>query len=364
MDSLREAIVANSSFWLPVGGLLIGALFGAIVQTTNFCTMGSLSDMAAFGDSRRFRAWVLAAGLAILGAQILAFEGVAPLTKSMYLAAPRLNWAGNVLGGLFFGVGMALAGGCASRNLVRVGAGDLRSLVNLIFVGLFAYITIGGLFGPIRVALENATSVSLTRFGVSTQSLGDLLGASLHVSREAANLGTGIAISIAVILWAFSNKDFATSKTHVAAALGVALCVIAGWALTGLAYDEMAANPAAPISLTYVRPAGDSVEWLQRYTALGAPGFGVATVGGAILGAFFAAKLTGRFRISTFADPGDMLRNLTGAMFMGVGGVMGLGCTIGQAVTGVSTLAVGSFLTFVAIVVGGLGGVKLMERLA
>ncbi len=364
MESFREAFVANSSFWLTLGGLLIGALFGAIVQATNFCTMGSLSDMATFGDSRRFRAWVLAAGLAILGAQILAFAGVAPLTKSMYLAGPKLNWAGNLLGGLLFGVGMTLAGGCASRNLVRVGAGDLRSLVNLIFVGLFAYIAIGGVFGPTRAALENSTSVSLASFGVSTQSLGDLIGAGLHVSREAANLWTGIAISVAVAVWAFSNKDFSTSRIHVAAALGVALCVIAGWALTGLAYDELAASPAAPISLTYVRPTGDSIEWLQRYTALGAPGFGVASVGGVIVGAFIVAKLTGRFRFSTFADSGDMLRNLVGAMLMGVGGVMALGCTIGQAVTGVSTLAAGSFLTFVAIVLGGLGGVKLMERWA
>ncbi len=364
MESLREAVAANAGFWLPLGGFVIGAVFGAIVQATNFCTMGSISDMITFGDSRRFRAWVLAAGLALLGVQILAFEGVVPVTKSMYLAAPRLNWGGNLLGGLLFGYGMVLAGGCASRNLVRIGSGDLRSLVNLLFVGIFAYIAIGGLLGPFRAALENATSVSLSSLGVATQSLGDLVGAGIHLPREAANLWTGIAIASAIIAWAFASRAFAASWVHILSAAGIAFCVLAGWALTGLTYDEMASTPVAPISLTYVRPTGDTIEWLQRYTALGAPGFGVASVAGTIFGAFIVAKFTGRFCISTFANAGDMMRNLTGAILMGVGGVTALGCTIGQAVTGVSTLAAGSFLTFIAIVLGGIGGVKAMERWA
>ncbi len=364
MDSLREAVAANSGFWLALGGFLIGAVFGAVVQATNFCTMGSISDMITFGDSRRFRAWVLAAGLTVLGLQILVFEGVVPVSKSMYLMAPSLNWAGNTLGGLLFGYGMVLAGGCASRNLVRVGSGDLRSLVNLLFVGIFAYIAIGGLLGPARAALESATSVSLAKLGVPTQSLGDFVAAGIHMPREAANLWTGIAIAAAIVIWSFASRAFATSPVHILSAIGIALCVLAGWALTGLAYDDMAATPIAPISLTYVRPTGDAIEWLQRFTALGVPGFGVASVGGAILGSFIAAKLTGRFCISTYANASDMMRNLSGAVLMGVGGVMALGCTIGQAVTGVSTLAAGSFITFIAIVLGGIAGVKSMERWA
>jgi uncharacterized membrane protein YedE/YeeE len=132
--------------------------------------------------------------------------------------------------------------------------------------------------------------------------------------------------------------------------------------LTGLAFDDLADRPTAPISLTYVRPTGDAIEWLQRYTAGPMPGFGVATVFGAILGAFATAKAMGRFRLSTFSDTGDTLRNLIGAAMMGIGGVMALGCTVGQGITGVSTLALGSFVTFAAIVVGAVVGLKALER--
>jgi uncharacterized membrane protein YedE/YeeE len=138
--------------------------------------------------------------------------------------------------------------------------------------------------------------------------------------------------------------------------------VVAGWALTGLAYDEMAARPTAPASLTFIRPVGDTMQWLSLYTATPMPGFGSTSVLGALLGAFTAAVATGRFRLATFADTGDTVRNLLGAALMGVGGVMALGCTVGQAITGVSTLALGSLLTFVAIVAGGFLGLRLLER--
>ena len=281
----------------------------------------------------------------------------------MYLT-PTLNWAGNILGGLLFGIGMALAGGCVSRNCVRVGSGDMRSLVNLLFVGIFAYIAIGGLFGPARAALENATSLPLKQFGVETQSVGGLLAAALHLQTSSADLWAGAVIAAALTFWCFTSKDFAASPVHIFSAIGIAACVLAGWLLTGLAYDDMAASPAAPISLTYVRPTGDAIEWLQRYTALASPGFGAASVAGAIGGGLVVAILKGNFRLSAFADANDMMRNIGGAILMGIGGVMALGCTIGQGVTGVSTLAVGSFLTFIAITLGGIAGIKAIERYA
>ena len=144
--------------------------------------------------------------------------------------------------------------------------------------------------------------------------------------------------------------------------MAIGLVVIAGWALTGLAYDDMATKPVPPISLTYVRPTGDALQWLVLFTAEPVPGFGTASVFGALIGAFAAALAMGRFRITTFSDTGGTLRNLAGAALMGLGGVMALGCTIGQGITGISTLALGSFLTFAAIVAGGLWGLRVLER--
>jgi uncharacterized protein len=355
---MRELLSGNAPLFLAVGGLLIGFVFGAVVFKTNYCAMGSLSDIYNFADYRRFRAWLLAATTALLGAQLLQSLGVAALDKSMYLT-PSLNWAGHGLGGIIFGIGMVFAGGCPSRNLARAGAGDLRSLMTLVVLGLTAYVTIGGLLGPLRALLERTTAITLP---LSGQGLGHLLAAVLQTTPTAAELVAAAVVVGSALIYCARDKRFRASPVHIVSGLAVGACVIAGWALTGLAFDELAPRPVPPVSLTYVRPTGDAIEWLARFTAEPVPSFGVTSVFGALLGAFAAATATGRFRLVGFSDTGDMLRNLCGATLMGIGGVLALGCTVGQAITGVSTLAIGSLLTFAAIVVGGFWGLRLLER--
>lgn len=358
MNALRDLVTADAPVWLAAGGLLIGFAFGAIAHATNFCTMGAISDIMNLKDWRRLRAWLLAAGTAILGAQLLQWIGAVDLSLSMYLSA-RLNWAGSILGGVMFGFGMVFAGGCASRNLVRAGSGDVRSLLVLVLIGTLAYMTIGGILGPLRAALETATSVMLS---APTQSFGDLLATQLGITSRTGHLIAASGVLLPVFVFCFANADFRASRRHVWSGIGIGLSIIAGWSLTGLAFDEMADWPRPPISLTYVRPVGDAMEWLERFTAAPLPGFGVATVLGALLGAFVTAALTGGFRVTGFAGTDDTLRHLTGATLMGIGGVMALGCTIGQGISGVSTLAAGSFLTVLAIVLGTVFGVKTLER--
>jgi len=159
-----------------------------------------------------------------------------------------------------------------------------------------------------------------------------------------------------------AHRAFLTSPKHVAGGVLVGLAVVAGWALTGLAFDELADRPVAPISLTFVRPSGDTLEWLARYTALGIPGFGVATLAGAVAGAALSALLQGRFRLAGFTDTDDTVRHLMGAAMMGVGGVLAMGCSIGQGVTGLSTLALGSFLAVPSIAAGAWYGLGALER--
>lgn len=355
--SLRDFVQSHASIALALGGLATGAAFGAITALTNFCTMGALSDVHNFGDWRRFRAWILAAATALIGAQALQAAGVVNLAQSMYLA-PNLNWAGNILGGLMFGYGMVFAGGCASRNLTRLGAGDLRSLVVLIVVGLASYVTMGGILGPVRATFEQVSAISLANFKLSGQGLAEIAGLSGGV----APLVLAALIALAGLVYCFRDPAFRSSRLHIMSGLGIGLCVVAGWAVTGLAFDDLAAKPVMPVSLTYVRPSGDTIEWLARYTAAPMPGFGVASVLGAVLGAFLVACARGRLRLTGFADTGDTMRSLAGAALMGIGGVLALGCTVGQGITGISTLAIGSFITFAALVVGGRYGLKDLER--
>ena len=358
MHAVRDLLAGNAPLVLSIGGLLLGCAFGATVFAGNYCAMGALSDIHSFGDFRRFRAWVLAAATALAGTQLLQLLGVVPLERSVYLA-PGLNWAGHSLGGALLGFGMVFAGGCPSRNLARAGAGDLRALISLLVLGLVAYMTTGGIFAYPRVYLEKATGIAVA---ASTQSLGELLGRLGGLPRTSGDILVATSLLLAAGAYCFADKAFRASPRHVLSGLTVGIIVVAGWGLTGLAYDEMATRPLPPTSLTYVRPTGDALEWLTRFSAAPLPGFGAASVIGALIGAFAAARAMGRFRIVSYADTSDTLRNLSGAALMGVGGIMALGCTVGQAVTGLSTLAAGSFLTFAAIVCGGLCGLHVLER--
>ena len=363
MTALRDLFAGNPPLALSIGGLVIGVAFGWLIAATQFCTMGAVSDRLLLGDGRRLGAWALSIAVAVLATQALAAAGMVALEKSLYLA-PRLNWLGHLAGGAMLGFGMVFTGGCPSRCLARAGGGDLRSLIVLIITGIAAFVAIGGVLGPLRVAMERATAVDLSALGVSTQGLGPLVAAVLGLGRGPGTAIATLLVAGAVLAFCWRDRGFRSSPTHVASGIGVGLLVAAGWGVTGLVYDEMAHTPLAPASLTFVRPAGDTLDWLQRATALGWPGFGPASVLGALIGTFGAATVSGRLRLATFSSARETAHALGGAVLMGIGGVLALGCTVGQGISGASTLALGSFLTLGAIIAGCVAGLRLLERWA
>jgi len=220
IEAMRESVIPHAAAYLAVGGLVIGFLFGAVVFATNFCAMGALSDLHNFGDRRRLLAWLLAAATALVGAQLLQATGVVALERSMYLATPGLNWAGHILGGLAFGFGMVFTGGCPSRNLARAGSGDLRSLLVLVVLGLFAYMTLGGVLAPSRAALEQATSIA-----TMPRSLGDAAARVSGIAPAAGSLVVMAAIALAVLAYCVRDARFRTSPVHVLSGLAVGLIV-------------------------------------------------------------------------------------------------------------------------------------------
>jgi uncharacterized protein len=359
----KEAVVESAAWYIAWGGLGIGIVFGYIVYKTNFCAMGSISDIVTFRDYRRFRSWMLAAAVAMIGVALITRLQVADMSQTMYLG-PNLAWGANIVGGLMFGFGMVFSGGCISRNLVRAGGGDLRSVVVLIITGIFAYITIGGMLGPLRLILFSPLTLGLGNYGLETQSVGAILSGLTGISGATAGTVALVVLAGGLLVFTLKDKGFRSSATHMVAGIGIGLTVVAGWFLTGLAFDDFADVPVQLISLTFVRPAGDTLEYAMRYTALGAPGFGVVTTFGALLGGFIGAFTSGKLSLTTFADKTDSLRNMVGAMLMGVGGVLALGCTVGQGLTGISTLALGSFIALISIIAGGVVGMKTIEALA
>lgn len=360
LDSIRESVLENPNAYMAYGGLGIGVLLGAIVYLTNFCAMGSVSDLSNFGDWRRFRSWVLAGATAMIGVFILDKTGVMNPRDSIYLGTGFI-WIGFVLGGFIFGIGMVMAAGCVSRNLVRAGSGDLRSILVLLVVGIFGFMTIGGLIGPWRVLLNSYGTINLAEYDMAGQGFDDLLAKLTGLDKDSAHLYAFILLEVILLGYVFLNKKFLSSPVHIFAGISIGVLATAGWMLTGLAQDEFADVPVALSSLTFVQPSGTTIDYLMRYTAYSSMSFPVALLLGTVLGGFLAALAKKEFRLRTFSGEVDTLRNIIGAALMGIGGVLALGCTLGQGVTGLSTMAMGSFITFAFLVIGGLVGMKVME---
>jgi len=341
--------------WEPVYrvatlGFLIGVLFGAIAHKTNFCTMGAVSDWVNIGSKDRFRAWLLAIGIAILGAQLLHARGVIDLGQAMYLA-PNFGWLGHIVGGLLFGIGMTLASGCGQRTLVRVGGGNLKSLVVMLLLGLTAYMTMRGLLALVRVNVTEVTYISLTDMGIGNQGIGTIIATITGIDNTAVlNSIVTILLGGGLVAFSFAARSFRRSFDNILAGVVIGLIVPAGWYVTGvIGFDDF--EPVRFESYTFVGPIGESLMYLLTFTG-STINFGVAAVFGVIAGSFIYAIATRKFVIETFTDKNDMLRHIVGAMAMGFGGVLALGCTIGQGITGMSTLALGSLLTLMSIVFG------------
>jgi uncharacterized membrane protein YedE/YeeE len=346
VDAIDSATLIGSA------GLAIGLVFGAVTRQTGFCTMGALSDVVYLDDWRRLRSWMLAVAVAIAGGQGLHAAGVVNLDRSVWLAGPA-SWGGTVLGGLMFGTGMTLAGGCGAKTLVRLGGGNLKSLVVVLVGGLFAMMTLKGLLAPFRLLLEDVTALG------AAPALPVLLREAGLPPLLARGLPTA-AIGGGLLWWCLKDRDFRSSAPDVVGGLGVGVLIAAGWAATGLLGGDPFA-PVAPTSLTFAAPIGGALIYLMTCTGATLT-FGIATAAGTVAGAFAVALSTGRLRLEGFANIHDMLRHLAGAALMGSGGVLALGCTVGQGLTGVSTLSVLSVLATAAIVAGGVLNLKRLEE--
>jgi uncharacterized membrane protein YedE/YeeE len=342
-----------------IGGFVVGLVFGATVQRTNFCTMGAISDLVLMGDGRRFRAWILAIAVAILGTHGLHFANLIDVNKSIYLTS-NLGWLGAIIGGAMFGFGMMLTGGCGSKTVTRLGAGNLKSLVVALVLGIVAYMTLRGLFALARVQLETASNIDLKTRGLNNQNIGEMVGALLGLSGNGARAVAAVVVAAAFLVYCFKDAHFRRSATNVAAGLIIGLTPVAGWAVTGiLGADEF--DPTPLVSVTFVAPLGESLQYLMTFTG-STINFGIAVVGGVIVGSFLMAAGTGTFQIEGFTDCDDFVRHIVGASLMGAGGALALGCTIGQGIAGMSTLALGSALAWLSIIGGGYLGVKYLEE--
>ncbi len=339
----------SSAQLVVLAGLAIGLVYGAIGLLSGFCLMSSMRGWLAEGDGRLVRTYALAIAVAIAASQLLAGNGMVDLGKTIYLQ-PSFSVPVLFLGGLLFGYGMVLSNGCGSRALVLLGRGNLRSFVVVIVLAIAAQMTLKGLIAPARIALVQASQAT-----VNANSLPSLL-ATLGLGDALSRVLAAAAIVVALILFAFAHPAFRRSPGQIAAGIIVGLLVAAGWYVTGyLGADDF--NPVPVTSLTFIAPIADALQYAMLSTGLSL-NFGIATVAGVFVGSLATALVTGRFRLEGYSSPRHMLRSGGGAALMGIGGVMAFGCSIGQGLTGISTLALGSFVALAGILLGTTAGLR------
>ena len=339
------------------GAFVLAFIFGAVGNKTHFCTMGAVSDWVNMGDTNRLRMWLLAMAVALLGASALHVAGVVDLSKSIY-PSPNFTWLSYLVGGFLFGVGMTLGSGCGSKTLIRVGAGNLKSLVVYIFLGIAAYMTLRGLFGAFRVGVLEKASMTLP----SGQDLPALFGISRVLL--AALIGG------AMLVFIYSSRQFRASFDYTLGGVVTGLVVVGGWYVSGhighVAEDPntlqeafVATNTGRMESFSFVSPLAFTLEYLMLWTDKSKViTYGIASAAGLIAGSAAYALASRTFRWEGFRDAEDTANHIVGGMLMGFGGITALGCTIGQAISGFSTLALGSIITFIAIVAGSAATMK------
>jgi uncharacterized membrane protein YedE/YeeE len=350
--ALLEDFLIDTEIHLVVAAAaaILGTVLGLVLERSRFCLMSGVRDLVADGLSPKLAMFAIAIVTAVLGSQLLFAQFGIDAGESIYTGT-TLPLGGLVLGGVLFGIGAALTRGCVSRLTVLSATGNLRAVVVLMFVAVAAYATLRGILAAPRIWLQERFSV-------------DLSAGTLPALLEGAGFSTGVATGSVLAVIALGGLALAfrhrVSLSQALWSVAVGLTVVGGWAITGiLGADDFDPQPLE--SLTFVGPVAETVLYGMTFTG-SAIDFQIALVLGTLVGAFVSALFAGRLVLQGFETPQQMVRYLSGAVLMGFGGVTALGCTIGQGLTGLSTLSTGAPIALVSIAGGMALGTMLIAR--
>jgi uncharacterized membrane protein YedE/YeeE len=369
----------------------IAVIMGAVVNKTNFCTMGAVSDAVNMGDWGRMRAWFFAIAVALIGVTVLEASGMAdPDNAFPPYRMSQLIWAENLLGGVLFGIGMTLASGCGNKTLIRIGGGNIKSILVFLIIGVIAYFMVNPLPGSDQTLMSLLFFDWIRPLAIDmggAQDLGTVLGGS--ESAGSARLWIGIIFSLVLFGFVFKSAEFRGSFDNILGGLVVGLTILGAWYVTSnimLKYEDFGEEVTvtarefldpvssswdmaeaahedwdsskpdmtsmSPQSFTFINPMGQTVGYTAKGLDKSDLSFGVMAVLGIIIGSLLWSIISKGFRIEWFSSVRDFVTHFIGAILMGFGGVLAMGCTVGQGITGVSTLAIGSIITLVSIILG------------
>ncbi|OOY15577.1 YeeE/YedE family protein [Thioclava sp. DLFJ4-1] len=336
---------------IPMGALaaMVGAIGGIILglaaRLGDFCTLGALESAAYGDDQRRLRLWGIVLGVAITGAFVAEALGYADITRSFY---HTIKWSplASIVGGLVFGYGMALAGNCGFGALVRFGGGDLRAMVVVVVMGIFAFVTLSGPLAHLRLLIFDQQAAD------TPQGIAHWLSARTGLPP----LVFALPVAAGFLAWALSYQPLRADKRRLAWGVAAGLAVV--WCYVGTSYlfaESMGETGVEAPSFT--APLGRTILYFMTSTAGGLT-FSVGLVAGVLGGAFLGSAIRGLFKWEACEDPRELGRQVSGAALMGIGGTIAVGCSIGQGVSAMAVLSFSAPVTLASIVIGGLIGLR------
>ncbi len=359
--------------------LILSIILGAVVNKTNFCTMGAVSDMVNMNDFNRFRAWVLAIAVATIGVSLLEYTGLVDASSSFPpYRGHRLIYIENILGGVLFGIGMTLASGCGNKTLIRIGGGNIKSIIVFLVIAIVAYYMTNP-FPDSDKTLYSTLFYNWTNPLTPTISSDQDIGAIISPKHTTlARLIAGLILGTGLLFYTFKSRDFRSSRDNILSGIVIGLVILGAWTISSnvqigsddgnytlsdyyqqwdMLADSDAGKPAVgrtlnPQSFTFINPIGQTFGYFKDGLKHSLLTFGLISVIGVIIGSFIWSLINRSFHFEWFASIRDFVTHIIGAALMGFGGVLALGCTIGQGIVGVSTLATGSFLALGAIIFG------------
>ncbi len=354
----------------------VALVMGALIAKTNFCTMGAVSDWVNMGDTGRIRSWLFAIAVAAGGLALLEFAALIALpgnTMPPYRTA-QFAWLRYLLGGFLFGIGMTLASGCPTKSLVRIGGGNLKSVFVVAMIGAVGYLMFATEFFNIAVmSWMGPTAIDLARYEISGQNIDAIVSGLAGTDPKLTRAVIGAVVVGALLWFVFRSADFRGSFDNILGGAVVGLAVLAGWFITGGPAGEdwraaaaFAAERPSRVevqSFTFITPIGDAGRYLFEPARFSLLNFGIMGVFGVLLGSFLYSVLSRGLRLEWFVSYRDFVNHVAGGVLMGFGGFLAMGCTIGQGVTGASTLALGSFIAVAAMIAGAALTMKVQYRL-
>jgi uncharacterized membrane protein YedE/YeeE len=264
-----------------------------------------------------------------------------------------------------FGFGMVLASGCGSKTLVRIGSGNLKSLVVFVVMGIASFATLKGITAVLRVATVDSVAIDFAQ----PATLGQWLANAAGLDPSIAALALGLLLGLGLLVWALTGRDFINTN-NLLAGIGIGAIITAMWWLSGhmgfiaehpetLEAVFLGTNSGRAESLSFVAPVAYTLDWLIFFSDKSKViTIGIISVVGMVTGSALQALASRSFRWEGFGGTEDTANHLVGAVLMGVGGVVAMGCTVGQGLSGISTLSLTSFVALAAILAGAVGGLK------